>query len=72
MVGTFCTHVNKFDRGQLFRRYCVRCIHNTAHQGDAELHCRYLEFRMTYPTDRKGEIIPNSKPSIRIPMDLRG
>lgn len=61
MVGTFCTQVNKFERGQMFRRYCVRCVHNSAKLGDAELQCRYLEWR----------VIPNKKPSIRIPPDLR-
>ncbi|MBA7552341.1 hypothetical protein ES705_44902 [subsurface metagenome] len=68
MIGTFCTQVQKFNRGQMFRRYCVGCVHNTAHLGDAELHCRFLEYRVT----RKGEIIPDRKPAIRIPADLRG
>ncbi|MBA7683713.1 hypothetical protein ES703_92094 [subsurface metagenome] len=69
MVGTFCRQVGKYERGQMFRRYCVRCVHNTAHLGDAELHCRYLEYR---PSNRKGESIPDPKPTIRIPPDLRG
>lgn len=62
MIGTFCTQVGKFERGQMFRRYCVGCVHNTARLGDAELQCQYLEWR---------EVIPNKKPSIRIPPDLR-
>ncbi len=71
MIGTYCTYVGKFDRGQLFRRYCVRCVYNMAHHGDKELQCRYLQNRKTSPPDRKGEIIPGSKPSITIPLDLR-
>ncbi|MBA7632706.1 hypothetical protein ES703_40259 [subsurface metagenome] len=70
MLGTFCTQVMKFERGQLFRRYCVRCVHNTAHLGDAELHCRYLEYRQQHKGGR--EVIPDKKPTIRIPPDLRG
>ena len=71
MLGTYCTKVGKFERGQMFRRYCVRCVQNTAHLGDDELHCRYLEHRITSPPDRKGEIILGSKPSIRIPLSMR-
>ncbi len=63
MVGTYCTQVNKFDRGQMFRRYCVRCSENTAHLGDTELRCRFLEYR---------PVNPDNKPAIRIPADLRG
>ena len=72
MIGTYCTLVKKFERGHLFRRHCVGCVHNTAHLGDEELHCRYLEYQVTYPPDRKGEIIPGWKPTICIPPDLRG
>ena len=71
ILGTYCTYAGKFERGLMFRRYCVRCVHNTAHLGDDELHCPYLEHRITSPPDRKGEIIPGSKPSIRIPLDMR-
>ncbi len=72
MIGTYCTHVKKFNRGQLVRRHCGGCVHNTAHPGDAELHCRFLEYRFIYPAHRKGEVIPDRKPTIRIPADLRG
>ena len=72
MIGTYCTKVKKFERGQMFRRYCITCVHNTAHLGDAQLCCRYLEYRITYPPDRKGEIIPNVSPCISIPLNLRG
>ncbi|MBA7615833.1 hypothetical protein ES703_23120 [subsurface metagenome] len=65
MIGTFCKQVGKFDRGQMFRRYCVRCGHNTAHLGDKELRCQYLEYR------KNGEVIPNKQPTIRIPPDMR-
>jgi len=71
MLGTFCPKVKKFERGQMFRHYCVGCVHNTAHLGDDNLHCRYLEYRVTYQPNRKGEIIPSTKPSIQIPPDLR-
>jgi len=71
VLGTYCTFAGKFERGWMFRHYCGRCIHNTAHLGDHELHCPYLEQRITSPPGRKGEIIPSSKPSIRIPLDLR-
>ncbi len=71
MIGTYCAYVEKFERGQLFRRYCVRCTHNMALLGYTEFHCQHLEHRITYPTHRKGEIIPGSEPSIRIPVDLR-
>lgn len=71
MICTFCTIVKKFNRGQMFRCHCVGCVHNTAHLGDAELHCRFLERRIIYPAHRKGEIIPDSKPTIQIPADLR-
>ncbi len=63
MIGTYCTQVKKFERGQLFRRYCTRCAHNTAHLGDVEMHCRYLEYR---------SVNPDKKPTIRIPPDMRG
>lgn len=64
-MATFCTLVGKFDRGQMFRRYCVRCVHNTAHLGDAELHCPFLEHRSPpKPNDKK--------PTIAIPPDMRG
>ena len=72
MLGTYCTLVKKFERGQLFRHHCVRCVHNVAHLGDTELHCRYLEYRVIYPPNRRGDIIPNSKSTIRVPPDLRG
>lgn len=72
MLGTYCTIVNKFERGQLFRQYCTRCSHNTAHLGDEELHCRYLEYRVTYQPKNRREVIPNKKPTIWIPEDLRG
>jgi len=65
MVGTYCTLAKKFERGQMFRRYCVRCVHNTAHLGDTDLHCRYLEYRLS------SSRLPDSKPSISIPRDLR-
>ena len=71
MVGTFCKYVGRFDRGQLFRRYCVRCVYNTAHLGDAELRCPYLEYRIIYPANRRGKIIPGREPAICIPTDLR-
>jgi len=71
MIGTYCTLVNKFERGQMFRHHCVGCAHNTAHLGDAELRCRYLEYLVIYPANRKGEIIPDRKPTIQIPADLR-
>ena len=71
MIGTYCTYAGKFERGQLFRRYCVSCVHNTAHLGDAELQCRYLEYRITYQPQKGRAVIPNTKPSIRIPPDLR-
>jgi len=67
MIGTYCTQVKKFERGQMFRRHCVRCVHNTAHLGDEELFCRYLEYRITNPPNRKPK-----KPSVLIPPDLRG
>ena len=63
MVGTFCKYVGRFDRGQLFRRYCVRCSHNTAHLGDKELRCPFLEYR---PLNN------DKKPAIRIPAGMRG
>ncbi|MBA7661636.1 hypothetical protein ES703_69656 [subsurface metagenome] len=69
MPGTYCTMVKKFERGQMFRQCCFRCVHNTAHLGDDKLYCRYLEYRLT--PNLKGEIIPGTKPSIRIPVDLR-
>ena len=74
MLGTYCSYVEKFERGQMFRRYCVRCVHNTAHLGDEELHCQYLEYRATYQPIGRRELIPDTflKPSIRIPKDLRG
>lgn len=71
-MGTFCTFVGKFDRGQMFRRYCVRCVHNTAHLGDAELHCQFLEHRGNPKPKGGGEIIPDKEPSVSIPPDLRG
>ena len=71
MLGTYCTLVKKFQRGQLFRHYCVGCVHNTAHFGDAEMHCHFLEYRVINPAHRKGEIIPGRKPTICIPPDLR-
>ena len=61
-MGTFCRYVEKFDRGRPFRRYCVRCPNNTAHLGDKELHCSFLEYR---PTDN------DKKPAIRIPAGMR-
>lgn len=67
MIGIYCTQAGKFARGQMFRRYCVRCIHNTAHLGDTELHCRYLEYRHC----GAGRML-DSKPSISIPPDMRG
>lgn len=72
MLGTYCTQVKKFERGQMFRRHCVGCAHNTARQGDVEMGCRYLKYQIISPPNRKGEIIPDSKPTIRIPPDLRG
>ena len=72
MIGTYCTIIKKLERGQMFRQYCVGCVHNTAHLGDEELHCRYLECQLIYPPDRKGEIIPDLQPPICIPADLRG
>ena len=72
MIGTYCTQVAKFERGQMFRHHCVGCAHNTAHLGDVDLHCRYLEYRIVSPAHRRGEIIPDWKPTIRIPADLRG
>ena len=71
MISTYCTLVKKFERGQLFRQYCTRCAHNTARLGDFELNCRYLEYRVIYPTNRRGETIPDRKPTVRIPPDLR-
>jgi hypothetical protein len=71
MVGTYCTQVKKFERGQMFRRYCVRCVHNTAHFGDDKLYCQFLKYRGTHPPHRKVEIIPDSRPTIWIPLDLR-
>lgn len=62
MIGTYCTYVGKFARGQFFRRYCVRCGHNKAHLGDTELRCRFLEYR---------PVNPDNKPAIRIPLDMR-
>jgi len=62
MRGIFCTYAGKFDRGQMFRRYCVRCEHNKAHLGDTELRCRFLEFR---------PLNTDEKPTIKIPADLR-
>ncbi len=64
MIGTYCTEVKKFERGQMFRHYCVGCVHNTANLGDTEISCRYLEYRHS----GRG---PNSKPSISIPLDMR-
>jgi len=69
MIGTYCTLVKKFERGHLFRRHCVGCVHNTAHLDDEELHCRYLEYRII---PKKEEFISSKKPAIRIPPDLRG
>ena len=63
MIGIFCTYAGKFARGQMFRRYCVRCCHNKAHLGDTELRCRFLEYR---------PVNPDKQPTIRIPADLRG
>ncbi len=71
MIGTYCTQVKKFERGRMVRCHCVGCAHNTAHLGDAEMHCRFLEYRVINPAHRKGEIIPGRKPTIRIPSDLR-
>ncbi|MBA7637565.1 hypothetical protein ES703_45211 [subsurface metagenome] len=71
MIGTFCTLVKKFERGQMFRHHCTGCSHNTAHLGDAELHCRYLEYRVTYQPKNRREKLPDRKPTIRIPADLR-
>ena len=71
MVGVYCTKVQKFERDRLFRRHCIGCVHNTAHCGDAKLHCRFLEFKVIYP-NKKGDSIPARKPTIRIPADLRG
>lgn len=70
MIGTYCTHVKKFNRGHLFRCHCVGCVHNTAHYDDTELRCRFLEYRIIYPANRRGEIIPDSKPTVQIPADL--
>jgi len=67
MIGTYCTEVGKFERGQMFRRYCARCVHNTAALGDTELHCRYLEYRFSSGVGR----LPDKKPSIVVPRDLR-
>lgn len=72
MPGTYCTQVNKFERGQLFRRHCVGCVHNTAHLGDAELRCRFLEYRAILPAPKTVKLIPDRRPTIRIPTDLRG
>ena len=66
MMGTYCTYVGKFARGQFFRRYCVRCGHNKAHLGDTELRCHYLEYR------KNGEVIPNKEATVKIPPDMRG
>ena len=71
MIGTYCRQTGKFERGQMFRRYCIGCVHNTTHLGDEKLYCRYLEYRITYHPKKGGEVIPNTKPSIRIPPDLR-
>lgn len=71
MLGKYCRYVGKFERGQMFRRYCVGCVHNTANLGDTELHCQYLQYRIIYPPDRKGETIPGSRPVILIPPDLK-
>ncbi len=71
MIGTYCTLVKKFNKGHLFRRHCVGCVHNTAHLGATELRCRFLEYRVIYPANRKGEVIPDRKPFICIPADLR-
>lgn len=71
MIGTYCTVVKKFERGQLFRRHCVGCVHNTAHLGDEELYCRYLEYRVTYQPKNRKEKLPDKKPSVWIPPDLR-
>lgn len=68
MPGTYCTLVKKFDRGQLFRCCCVGCVHNTAHFGDGEMHCQYLEYRHASGEGR----MPVSEPSVWIPPDLRG
>ncbi len=67
MLGTYCTLVKKFNRGHLVRRHCVGCVHNTAHLGDKELHCRYLEYRHSSGAGR----LPDKKPSVLIPPDLR-
>ena len=72
MLGTYCTLVKKFERGQMFRQYCVRCVHNTAHLGDEELYCRYLEYLITYQPKGKRQVIPSKRPSVWIPPDLRG
>jgi len=72
MLSTYCTLVKKFNKGRLFRKHCVGCAHNTAHLGDAELRCRFLEYRIIYPAHRKDEIIPDRKPTVQIPPDLRG
>jgi len=72
MISTYCTLVKKFERGRLFRCHCVGCVHNTAHLDDEVLYCRYLEYRITYPSNRKGETIPDRKPTVRIPPDMRG
>jgi len=71
MLGIYCTLVKKLERGQLFRQYCVGCVHNTAHLGDEELRCRFLGYRAINPAHRKGEIIPGREPTICIPTDLR-
>jgi len=72
MLGTYCTLVRKFERGQMFSKYCVHCVYNTAHLGDDRLYCGYLEYRITYQPKGKKEAIPGTKPSVWIPPDLRG
>ena len=71
MLGTYCTQVKKFERRQMFRKHCIHCVHNTAHLGDEQLRCRYLERRMTYQPKHGKEVIPNKEPAIWIPPDLR-
>lgn len=72
MLGIYCNLVGKFERGQMFRKYCIHCVHNTAHLGDEQLLCRYLEYRVTYQPKHKKEAIPSKEPAIWIPPDMRG
>ncbi len=68
MLGTYCTRVKRFEMGQFFRCHCVQCVHNTAHLGDDRLYCRYLEYRLSGAGSFS---LPDSRPSIQIPPDLR-